>query len=149
MADMTNELKEKLLTAKNEEEVAALLKDAGMDETEAKQLWAKLEHRREANGGELSLDELEAISGGKRYRNWKKDGCAATVEPGSRCWDDDQCDTWEVQYSQSPLYYKRCSRCGGYMCEDDYILGFGSIAPTYYCRSCGHRVNSISGKVYS
>lgn len=34
---------------------------------------------------ELSSDELEAVSGGVTERDWIKDGCAATVEDGSKC----------------------------------------------------------------
>ena len=39
MADMTSELKAKLLAAKNEEEAVALLKDGGIDEEMAKKMW--------------------------------------------------------------------------------------------------------------
>ena len=40
--------------------------------------------RRAQDGKELSLDELETVSGGED-RNWLKEGCAATVEAGSWC----------------------------------------------------------------
>ena len=154
MADITNEMKEKLLVAKSAEEAAALLKESGVDETTAKHLWEEMNRKREANGGKLSLDELEAVSGGARYRNWKEEGCAATVEPGSWCGSDDRCDHWEVCYSQGPLGSK-CPRCGGYLCYDDYYIkvsekyGYCTVAPTNYCRVCGYRVNTISDVVYS
>ena len=38
--------------------------------------------RRAQDGKELSLDELETVSGGED-RNWLKEGCAATAEAGS------------------------------------------------------------------
>ena len=144
MADMTRELKVKLLAAKNVEEVAALLKDAGAGETRAEQLWAEIEHKRETNGKELDLEELEVISGG---RNWKDYGCAATVEPNDKswCWTNDQCYLWDVIYHQGPINIK-CPRCGGYLCHDDYagpetVSRYGNwlMIDTLFCRVCGYR----------
>ena len=55
MADITNEMKEKLLVAKSAEEADALLKESGVDETTAKHLWEELNRKREANGGKLRI----------------------------------------------------------------------------------------------
>jgi hypothetical protein len=60
---------------------------------------------------ELSLDELEAVSGGAD-RDWLTDGCAATVEPGSWCRSDDSCYEWDVEYLHEP---EKVCVCGGYM----------------------------------
>ena len=64
--DMTNELKIKLLAAKNAEEVTELLKANGCEITaeEAEKLWEEIEHMREAEGRKLSKDELDAVSAG-------------------------------------------------------------------------------------
>ena len=64
--DMTNELKIKLLAAKNAEEVTELLKANGREITaeEAEKLWEEIEHIREAEGRKLSKDELDAVSAG-------------------------------------------------------------------------------------
>ena len=64
--DMTNELKIKLLAAKNAEEVTELLKANGREITaeEAEKLWEEIEHIREAEDRKLSKDELDAVSAG-------------------------------------------------------------------------------------
>ena len=56
MTDLSYELKAKLIQAKSAEEAAALVKDAGLDEPSAEQLWKEISIRREDQ--ELSLDEL-------------------------------------------------------------------------------------------
>ena len=78
MTILTNELKAKLLAARSAGEAAALLRDAGVDAPLAERLWTELKHKREADGKELSLDELGSVSGGFD-RDWLKEGCAATV----------------------------------------------------------------------
>ena len=45
----------------------------------------------------LSKEELDAVSGGAD-RNYKKQGCATTVEFGSHCWSNDQCAFVSVIY---------------------------------------------------
>ena len=85
---LSDEQKNRLLQARSAEEVAALLREAGVDVQLAERLWAELTHKREADSEELSPDELEAVSGGAD-RDWLKDGCAATVEPYSWCKSND------------------------------------------------------------
>lgn len=59
MKTLTDELKAKLRSAKSEEEAAALLKDAGVDEPLAGRLWNELSQSREEK--ELDIDELETV----------------------------------------------------------------------------------------
>lgn len=61
---MNNELKERMMKAKNQEEVADLLKSDGLDESNADKIWAEIVERQEKEGKTLSMDELEAVSGG-------------------------------------------------------------------------------------
>ncbi len=107
---MNNELKAKLLAAKSEEELAVLLKDIGVDKPAAERIWAELTNKREADGKELSLDELTAISGGAD-RDFLIDGCAATMEPGSWCGSDDCCYIVDVTYDNEPTKTS-CPFCG-------------------------------------
>ena len=75
MIHVTKEQEAKLLAARSQEDAAALLKAEGMQITdvEANRLWEKICRRREQTGQELSLDELEAVSGGAD-RNWVTEG---------------------------------------------------------------------------
>ena len=135
MLNITGELKTKLLTAKSAGEAAALLKDAGVDAPMATQIWNELcAHRGDK---ELSLDELEAVSGGAD-RNWVKDGCAATVEPGSRCGSNDACWKWDVTYDNAPTTMV-CPLCGKnlYYEETDYAARPGDDVNHYRCK-CGY-----------
>ena len=133
MADITNEMREKLLAAKSVDDIATLLKEAGIDETQTERLWAELEQKREAEGGALSLDELEAVSGGKR--NWVTDGCASTVEPGSWCWSDDVCITVEEHYDNEPVNEK-CPKCGIYFYSVVREEGNPPYPIYYVCKTC-------------
>ena len=136
MIKLTNELKANLLAAKGVEEAAALLKDAGVDEPLAEQIWNELTHQREADGRELSLDELEAVSGGAD-RNWATEGCAATVEYGSWCGSNDKCIYWSVTYDFQPTS-TLCPNCGKNMYLQDRIHhGDSKYEEQYRCRFCG------------
>ena len=63
---ITKELKAKLLAAQDVNEVTALLKaeGQGISPEDAERLWEEILRKREKDGKELSLDELEAVSGG-------------------------------------------------------------------------------------
>ena len=135
MINMTTELKEKILVAKSVEEIAALLKEAGIDETQAERLWAEVEHKRKADGENLSLDELEAVSGGAR--DWAKDGCASTVEPGSWCWSNDQCKAVEEFYDNAPVSYN-CPKCGMYFYKEIRESDSSSKPVYYVCKVCNY-----------
>ena len=78
MINITKELIAKLLAAQDVNEVTALLKaeGQGISPEDAERLWEEILRKREKDGKELSLDELEAVSGGRDYET---EGCAATV----------------------------------------------------------------------
>ena len=129
MVGMTNELKAKLLAAKDIGEVTALLKAEGREITqeESAKLWEEIEKRRGKDGRELSLDELESVSGGYD-RDYLTDGCSATVEPGSWCWSDDLCYEVDVTYFNRPL--RHCEKCGG--------ISYHTNGQWSKCINCGH-----------
>ena len=142
---ITNELRQKLLAAKSEKEVDELLKEVGVDGLSAEQVWAELTKKREADGKELSLDELEVVSGGTG-RDWLSDGCAATVEPGSTCFfSTDNCDNaiW-YSYSHEPGDHQ-CLACGSYPLYESDKISLENII--YLCKNCGgmHLYNHFDG----
>ena len=128
MANDREELERKGMSARNAEELAAILKDAGeeISPEEAAELFKRMKAQKE-----LSLDELEAVAGGAD-RDWLKDGCAATVEPGSSCWGTDACSWAPVTYDNKPE--ATCEKCRDYM-----ILTKNDGFNHYYtCVKCGH-----------
>ena len=141
MIDITNELKTKLLAAKSAEEVAELVKADGQELTQedAAHLWEEISRKREQEGRELSLDELEAVSGGK-VLDGITDGCAATVEPGSWCDSNDWCWFFDVEYWNEPISEK-CPHCGIWLYQfsdvEDYVV---YREKDYYrrCKQCGY-----------
>ena len=62
MTNRNEELRTKVMKAQNVDEVADLLREAGTDEALAEQIWNEMSSHRESE--ELSLDELNAVSGG-------------------------------------------------------------------------------------
>ena len=111
MAEYSDELRAKLKKAQSLEEVTGLLKTDGKDVALAERLWTELTHKLEADAKELSLDELEAVSGGATSRDWFTEGCAATVEEGSECWGTDGgCIFVNIMYECMPN--GECSICG-------------------------------------
>ena len=146
MQNMNNEMKAKLLAAKSEEEVDELLKEAGVDGLSAERVWAELTKKREADGKELSLDELEVFSGGGTGLDWLSDGCAATVEPGSLCFfSTDNCDNaiW-YSYTHEPGDFK-CLACGSYPLYESDQKSISNMI--YLCKNCGamHLHNNFEG----
>ena len=137
MASLSNELKARLLKARSAGEAAALMQDAGAPEELSEPIWAELTRKREADGMELSLDELEAVSGGRR--DWVRDGCAATVEPGSWCDSNDSCIWFDVTYDRPPTRSK-CPVCGTnlHVEDTDYATNPSDDVTTYKCRNCGY-----------
>ena len=90
-----NELKERLLAAKNLEEVKNLLKSR--TDFNAERVWDEIKRHRSNMSEKLDLNELDAVSGGFD-RDWLKDGCAATCEISSWCGSNDWCQVWDVTY---------------------------------------------------
>ena len=118
------ELERRLMNAESLEDVEALLSDRS--DIDPKRAWEEVENHRSGSAEKLDLQELDAVSGGAD-RDWVKDGCAATCEVGSWCWSNDQCQIWDVTYSnfwaKCPdgheheynifTVCKRCGHCGG------------------------------------
>ncbi len=150
MINITKELKSRLLTAQSAEEAAALVKADGQEITaeDAARLWAEISRMREKDDGkELSLDELEAISGGED-RDWITDGCAATVEEGSDCWSTDRCHLIPVTYTNLPN--TTCPFCG----KPATQLSARNLPMAQYytygwwCRDCGYSGRrNMSGEI--
>ncbi len=142
MNTISNELKTKLLAAKSAGEAAELIRAAGQEITaeDAARLWEEISHMRDQDGRELSLDELESVSGGSD-RDWAKDGCAATVENGSWCDSNDMCFIWDVTYDHDPLK-ARCPNCGTPLYKS-YALerGYPVMEEVVYkrCKNCGYK----------
>ena len=137
--NITNELREKLLAAKSAEEVTELVKADGQEITaeEAEQILQKISQHREEK--ELSPDELEAVSGGAR--NVLTEGCAATVEAGSRCVFTDLCAVAFTMYDVYPVN-GTCSQCGGApVCADD-------VKRYFVCSRCGSRMDRFGNVIH-
>ena len=127
------DLAKKILDMKSAEEAAAFLKENGRDVTEgeAQKLLDELHEKTK----ELSIDELDAVTGGAD-RDYIKNGCAATVEAGSSCWSNDACSLISVTYDNMPTEHK-CPDCGGILCYWDQVwVGLDNRA-RYNCASCG------------
>lgn len=127
-------LKAKLPAAQSAEKAAALVKADGQELTlrDAAQLLKEIQKGWEQDGKELSLDELETVSGGAD-RDWLKEGCAATVEAGSWCGTNDSCVWIDVQYDHPPVK-DPCPQCGGQMYMDR--VEYESKGNAYYYRKC-------------
>ena len=142
MAINREELKKKTLAAASAEEIMEIMKAAGEEITAeaAAQLFEKAQAKK--TGKELSLDEMEAVSGGAD-RNWVTDGCAATVEYGSRCWSNDKCVNWDVTYDFGPTD-TLCIKCGKNMfLQKRTHLGGSKYEEQHRCKFCGCIVISI------
>lgn len=132
--EITDDLRAKLLVAKDADEVAAIIADAGQEATteEIDRIVGELRYAAEHDGMGLSLDELDAVAGGGWIRYYHKDGCAATVEFGSDCWGEDGgCSIINNTYMSRPVDVK-CT-CGRYMFKD-YIhveTGMGVLSCPY------------------
>jgi len=132
------ELEQKIAAAGSPEELGRILNDAGekIGPEDAAKLFEMLQNRGTAQ--ELSLDELEAVSGG--VRDWATEGCAATVECGSICWSDDHCILVVEHYTNSPISIT-CPRCGTnfYKYEQRSKTNPFAKIPVYYiCKNCGY-----------
>ena len=136
MTTISKDLEEKIKTAHNVEEAAALLRPSGVDATLAAKIWNELSAHRDDK--QLSLNELEAISGGAN-RDWVKDGCAATVEPGSHCGSNDWCWKWDVTYDHNPTSVV-CPMCGSYLYVEwtNFATNPNDDVTHYRCKNCGY-----------
>ena len=133
------ELKKKAMEAASAEEVMEIVRAAGEEITaeEAKQFFEKVQERKTDKA--LSLDELDAVTGGEEFslvrwgitfRDYSREGCAATVEPGSHCWGTDGgCIAVDRVYIPGPVDAK-CPNCGVYC----YVGGRNNYL---VCPKCG------------
>lgn len=145
MINITKELKAKLLTAQSAGEAAAMVKADGQQITpeETIHLWEEIKKGREQDGRRLSVEELEAVSGGGEHRNWVTDGCAATVEYGSWCSSNDRCYNWDVTYECRPTD-TLCPNCGQHMYLHNRIcLGGSKYDEQYRCKFCGCIISTL------
>ena len=106
---ITDEMKALLANVQSAEQVAEVFASAGqrISKKDSERLYQEYQHH--VTDQELSLAELEAVSGGSR--DYLTDGCAATVEPGSDCWGTDMCAIVNCVYDNGPASY--CEKCGG------------------------------------
>ena len=88
-----------------------------------------------ADSSQLSVDELEAVSGGAD-RNWVTEGCAATVEYGSWCGSNDRCVVRDVTYSFEPTSHL-CPNCGKHMYLQNTIQHGCEYEEQHRCKFCG------------
>ena len=132
MGKISGELRAKLMKAQSAEEAAELMKE--LPEADPERVWEEIARHREDAGAELSLEELDAVSGGAD-RDFMTDGCAATVEAESDCWGTDMCCLFPVTYDHEPSEHK-CPRCGGTLCYWDTIWRGISNKARYRCNAC-------------
>ena len=139
------ELKKKVMEAAGAEEVMEIVQAAGEEITaeEAAVLFEKAQKQKEDQ--ELSLDELEAVSGGAD-RDWLKDGCAATAEWKSWCDSNDACMVWDVTYDNKPSFdtVYPCPNCGKVLGAIVFFEGDGRCV---YCGRHSRYERSINGLV--
>ena len=134
---ITNELREKLLTAKSSEEAAELLKangrEVGPDDVE--KLWAEVTKYRQKDDRKLSVDELDAVSGGVF---WLGDDAPDGHELG--CWSF-WYDTWDDFYLAHVNEY--CYGGQGQRHEFGGVetIKYGDeLRPARVCKLCHHWV---------
>lgn len=152
MAIEREELKKKTLAAASAEEVMEIMKAAGKEITaeEAAQLFEKVQAQKMDK--ELSLDELEAVSGG--VRDWVTEGCAATVEWDSDCWGEDGgCIVVHYTYTREPTTKDRCPKCGARVYyEGEYGVSTGFLEgynwKEFICRNCGSYKVKDDGTIF-
>lgn len=147
---MNNELKEKLIKAKNKEELVTLLKAEGQDISEADKIWEEIVGRKEKakakakeeEGKTLSLDELEAVSGGiLGLGDDAPDGhelnCIFTWYHGWDDFDNVNKDKYCAGTKGRKHVYEHI----------EYVKQYGIIDPTDMtteydiCTLCGHKIN--------
>ena len=135
--NITNELREKLLTADSAEKVAELLKadgqEVGPDDVE--KLWAEITKHREQEGKELSLDELDAVSGGVF---WLGNDAPDGHELG--CWSF-WYETWDDFYLAHVNEYCYGGKGQRHEFGDVETIKYGDeLRPARVCKLCHHWV---------
>ena len=126
-----NELKAKLVEAKNLDEVKDLLEDS--PDLDAEAIYREIQKHRSDKNELLDIEELDAVSGGAD-RDWVKDGCAATCEAGSWCGSNDYCMIWDVTYDN---FWATC--------PDGHPHEFKSEFKKDVCVRCGFVRDQVPG----
>ena len=121
-----------LLAATTADEAAAALSAEGVEATaeDAERVLAEVRAHAKGAEGELSADELAAITGGAD-RDWITDGCAYTTEVHKYCIANDACTLLWVTYEHRPYGY--CNYCGG--------VTFNCGSFQMECTRCGARMD--------
>ena len=114
--------KEALRNAETLEEVKEILK--GRPESDINRAYEEIQKHHSSKNEKLDLSELDAVSGGAD-RDWQKEGCAATAEPASWCWSNDQCLVFDVTYDNFWV-----------TCPD----GHEHVYKNYVCQRCGYEM---------
>ena len=142
--NVSEDLRKKLLKAGSREEVSELLKAEGVEVSgeEAERIYQEAAHYVQEDGKELSLDELDGVSGG---RDWLTEGCASSVKETNgdafQCWSNDSCTVFSVTYEHGPISSKQCD-CGGTL----YFWDHDGAWPRYQCVKCGSLYKRIISK---
>ncbi|MBQ9251295.1 MAG: Nif11-like leader peptide family natural product precursor [Clostridia bacterium] len=116
-------------------QAVAVAAELGFEVTEEELVTAKKEFCRQNSAEVVELDEADMDRAAGGSRDWIKQGCAATVEAGSRCWSNDFCIILNVEYSHEPTC-EECPKCGNAMCYNGYTTKGGAKAH-YICPNCG------------
>ena len=138
--EITQEMRAKLIRAKDQEEVRAILGPEAAED-EIGQIWREIEAHRPADGLEtVDDDELDAVSGGGYDRNYGTQGCADTTKDGW-CWSADKCSSWTILYGN----YDPCPKGGNHKWKfirraETPVL---SIVDIYKCEACGESKNQL------
>lgn len=135
--NITNELREKLLTADSAEKVAELLKADGqeVEPNDVEKLWAEVTKYRQKDDRKLSADELDAVSGGVF---WLGDDAPDGHELG--CWSF-WYETWDDFYLAHVNEY--CYGGKGQRHEFGGVetIRYGDeLRPARVCKLCHHWV---------
>lgn len=132
MALTREEMEKKLLKAGSIDEVKSIIEGNGeeISDEDAQKLYDKIKSIDDNAVVEVSVDELDAVSGGRDYM---EEGCHATVEVGSRCWGTDYCILTVLWYDHKPE--QTCPKCGVGM----GWAGSGTMHHIIKCPKCGLR----------
>ena len=136
--EITQEMRAKLMRAKDQEEVRAILGSETTEE-EIQQVWQEIQHHCPAEGLEaVEDDELEAVSGGYE-RDYGKNGCSATVEAKSFCWKDDACIRLQVEYVNRDPCPKGTSASRNHVWK---AVGWEGRNRLWECKQCGETAST-------
>ena len=134
---LTNELREQLLGAKSAEEAAELLKANGkeVEPDDVEKLWAEVTKYRQKDERKLSVDELDAVSGGVF---WLGDDAPDGHEIG--CWN-----IWYEDWDDFYLAHVNEYCYGGQGQRHEFggveTIKYGDeLRPARVCKLCHHWV---------